>query len=328
MSALRAARNIPRSAITSVIAVAAVIALIAAAAIFLRGGEDTYRVTAFFPRAIGLFERSTVRVLGVEVGRIAQVAPEGDRVRVAMDVREGVKIPKNANAIIVPISLISDRYVQLAPVWRGGPTLEPGDEIPLSKGIAPAELDDLLATLKRFLDALEPGTPTEPGALGRFIQNADRALAGRGPQLGETIDTLSTLLDVLGRNVGSVDTVITNLDRLLTTLSTHDDALRATNRGLGTVMSSLAEQEGALEAGTGNLAAMVSELGSLVREHKSDLDTDLQILADVSEVLHRQKDRILANVIWLPVLSKGVMNAFDRENLRILVRDATPGIKP
>jgi phospholipid/cholesterol/gamma-HCH transport system substrate-binding protein len=328
MSARRAPRSVPRTAVTAVVTVALVISLIAAATIFLRGGEDTYRVTAFFPRAIGLFERSTVRVLGVEVGRIAEVAPEGDRVRVALDVREDVKIPANASAIIVPISLISDRYVQLSPVWRGGPALQPGDEIPLSRGVAPAELDDLLATLKRFLEALEPGTPTEPGALGRFVQNADKALAGRGAQLGETIDTLATLLDVLGRNVSSVDSIITNLDRLFTTLSTHDDALRATNRGLGTVMSSLADQEGALEAGTGNLASLVAELGSLVREHRSDLDEDLAILADVSEVLHRQRDRILANVIWLPVLSKGVMNAFDRENLRIIVRDATPGIKP
>jgi phospholipid/cholesterol/gamma-HCH transport system substrate-binding protein len=325
---MSAVRQLPRAAVVAVVAIATVIALIAASAIFLRGGEDTYRLTAYFPRAIGLFPRSTVRVLGVEVGRVAAVVPEGDRVRVAMDVREGVKVPAGASAIIVPISLISDRYVQFSPVWRGGPTLEPGDEIPLERGVAPAELDDLLGTLKRFLQAIEPGTPSAPGALGRFIQNADKALAGRGPQLGETIDTLSTILDVLGRNVSSVDAVIVNLDRLFGELAQHDDALRTTNRGLATVMSSLANEEGALEAGTGNLASLVNELGSLVRAHRADLDADLSILADVAEVLHRQKEGVLANIIWLPVLSKGARGAFDTVNKRILVRDATPGIKP
>ena len=70
---------------------------IAASAIFLRGGEDTYRLTAYFPRAIGLFERSTVRVLGVEVGRVAAVVPEG-RPRARRDGRpaRGVKIPADA----------------------------------------------------------------------------------------------------------------------------------------------------------------------------------------------------------------------------------------
>ena len=325
---MSAVRRIPRSAVVAVVAIAVVISLVAASAIFLRGGEDTYRLTAYFPRAIGVFEKSTVRVLGVEVGRVAAVVPEGDRVRVAMDVKEGTKVPVNASAIIVPISLISDRYVQFSPVWRGGPSLRPGAEIPLERGVAPAELDDLLGTLKRFLEALEPGTPTAPGALGRFIQNADKALAGRGPQLGETIDTVSTLLDVLGRNVSSVDAVIVNLDRLFGELALHDDALRTTNRGLGAVMTSLANEESALEAGTGNLANLVNELGSLVRAHKSELDTDLSILADVSEVLHRQRDKLLTNIIWLPVLSKGARGAFDTVNKRVLVRDATPGIKP
>ena len=325
---MSAVRRVPRTAVVPVVAVAVVISLIAASAIFLRGGEDTYRVTAYFPRAIGLFESSTVRVLGIEVGQVREVVPEGDRVRVAMDVNESVKIPAGATAIIVPISLISDRYVQFSPVWRGGPALRPGAEIPLERGVAPAELDDLLGTLKRFLEAVEPGTPTEPGALGRFIQNADKAFAGRGPQLGETIDTLSTLLDVLGRNVSSVDAVIVNLDRLFGELAQHDDALRTTNRGLGAVMSSLATEEGALEAGTGNLASLVNELGSLVRAHKDDLNADLSILADVAEVLHRQRDGVLENILWLPVLSKGARGAFDTVNKRVLVRDATPGIKP
>jgi phospholipid/cholesterol/gamma-HCH transport system substrate-binding protein len=317
-----------RTPLVTVIAIAVAISLIAAGAIFLRGGESTYQVTAFFPRAIGLFERSTVRILGVEVGRIQTVSPEGDRVRVELDVREGVKVPSDATAIIVPISLISDRYIQLAPVWRGGPTLSDGDEIPLERGVAPAELDDLLGTLKRFLEALEPGTPTAPGALGRFIVNADKALAGRGPQLAETIDTLAVLLDTLGRNVASVDTTIVNLDRLFTELSQHDVQLQATNRGLATVMGSLANEQGALETGTGSLAALVSELGSLVRAHRGDLEDDLSILASVSTVLHRQKERLLTNVLWLPVLSKGVYNAYDRENKRVRVRDTSPGLKP
>jgi phospholipid/cholesterol/gamma-HCH transport system substrate-binding protein len=313
---------------TSAIAVAIVIALIAAAGIFLRGGEETYRLTAYFPRAIGLFERSTVRVLGVEVGRITEVSPEGDRVRVAMDVREDVKVPRNASAIIVPISLISDRYVQLAPVWRGGQALRDGDEIPLERGVAPAELDDLLATLKNFLEAVEPGTADEPGALGRLIQNAEKAVAGRGPQLGETIDTLAVLLDALSRNVSSVDATIVNLDRLFTELSTHDVALQATNRNLATVMGALAQEEQALASGTGNLASLVSELGSLVREHRSDLEADLEILADVSDVLIRQKKHLETNLLWLPVLSKGIRASFDAENNRARVRDTSPFIKP
>jgi phospholipid/cholesterol/gamma-HCH transport system substrate-binding protein len=309
----------PRTVVAAVIAV--VLILVAAGAMFLRGGEENYKVTAFFPRAIGLFTRSTVRVLGVEVGRVSAVEPEGDRVRVEMEISESTKIPKDATAILVPISLISDRYVQLAPVFRSGAALADGDEIPLERGVAPAELDDLLGTLKNFLEAIEPGTADEPGALGRFIQNADKALAGQGESLATTIDAVTTILEALGRNAGSVDSIIVNLDRLFGELSKHDGAIATVNQGLGAVMSSLAQEQGALETGTGNLAALVSELGKLVRDHRQDLEDDLSTLSDVSQVLVRQKQRILDNILWLPVLSKGARGSFDETNKRIRVRD-------
>jgi len=293
-----------------------------------RGGPKTFPVTAYFPRAIGLFPRSTVRVLGVEVGRVTAVDPAGDRVRVSMQVQDGVKIPEDASAIIVPISLISDRYVQLAPVWRGGPTLKAGDEIPLDRGIAPAELDDLLATLKKFLQALEPGTATAPGALGRLIQNADKALAGKGQALGTTIDALATILDTLGSNTSSVDAMIVALDHLFTQLSAHDTELEATNRGLDTVFTALSQEQQALQSGTGDLAQMVSQLGQLVRAHRSDLEADLSTLSMVSDVLNRQRDRLLEQIMWLPVLGKGITGAYDAPNHRLLVRDYLMPTKP
>ncbi len=282
---------------------------------------STYRVTAYFPRAIGLFKRSAVRVLGVQVGRVESVVPDGDRVRVDMTVQNDMKVPSSASAVIVPISLISDRYVQLAPVWRGGPVLHDGDVIPLERGIAPAELDDLLRTLKSFLQALEPGSSTEPGALGRFFQNADKALAGQGPQLATTIDALTTLLDTLGRNVSSVDAIIVSLDQLLGELSQRDQQIVATNKGLASVFGALSNEQAALASGPANLAAMVSELGKLIRTHRAELDQDLPTLLATTQALVRQKDRLLEQIMWLPVLSKAAVQGIDMTGHRILVRN-------
>lgn len=289
----------------------------------VRSGDDgVYPVTAFFPRAIGLFPRSTVRVLGVEVGRVASVTPEGDRVRAVLHVRDGIRIPVDARAIIVPISLISDRYVQLEPVWRAGqPFLEPGDAIPLDRGVAPAELDDLLATLESFLEAIEPGTADEPGALGALVQNASRALDGRGPELGTTISNLSTLLDVLGRNAGTLDSLIVRLDDVVRALSRRDSALVAMNRGLAQVFSALAEERQALGSGVSNLADLIDELGRLVAAHRSDLETDLQILSDTTDAVVAESEHVVRQLLWLPVLSRGARQAFDQDNDRIYVRD-------
>lgn len=306
----------------TITAIVAVLTLIAGVAgVVTRQPDDTYEVTAHFTRAIGLFPRSTVRVLGVEVGRVTEVVPEGDRVRVGMRIRDDVRIPEDARALIIPISLISDRYVQLEPVWTSGPALTDGDEIPVERGVVPAELDDLLATLKDFLEALEPGTVDEPGALGRFVVNADAALDGQGEALGTTIESLGSLLDTLGRNADSFDATLVSLDRIFGSLAQRDAAIAATNRGLASVFSALAEERESLGSGIVNLGLMVDEIGRLVRTHRSRLEADLTVLADTTDVVIRRRDEVLRNIIWLPVLAEGAARAKDDANDRVIVRD-------
>jgi ABC-type transporter Mla subunit MlaD len=87
------------------------------------------------------------------------------------------------------------------------------------------------------------------------------------------------------------------------------------------VFGVLASEGEALQAGTGNLAAAVSELGKLVRAHRSDLEADLRTLLDTTQALVRQKDRLVEQIMWLPVLSKGAVQATDKANRRILVRN-------
>ena len=49
------------------------------------GGPDTRNVTAYFDRTVSVYKGSEVRVMGVRIGTVTAVVPEGDRVRVAME---------------------------------------------------------------------------------------------------------------------------------------------------------------------------------------------------------------------------------------------------
>ena len=75
--------------------------------------KDTNRkhVTAYFTQAIGLYAGNSVRILGVEVGEVTSVRPEGDRVRVEMTYDRRFTVPADAKALIVAPALVSDRYV-------------------------------------------------------------------------------------------------------------------------------------------------------------------------------------------------------------------------
>jgi phospholipid/cholesterol/gamma-HCH transport system substrate-binding protein len=230
-----------------------------------REPTGTYEISAYFHRTIGVYPRSPVKVLGVDVGRVLAVVPEGDRVRVDMRVDADVRIPADARAIVVPISLIADRYIQLEPAWTEGPVLGGGETIPLERGVAPAELDDLLVILEDFLAAIETGTPEEPGVLGELFVNLDASLAGRGEELGTTVDSLATILDVLARNADSFDRMLFDLDRVIGARGAQSEAIAATNRGLNSVLGAVAQEEAALDSGLSNIASLMEELDHLAR---------------------------------------------------------------
>src|SRR5690242_13620799 len=61
-------------------------------ALLVFGGHGK-RVTAYFSETIGVYPGSTVRVLGVPVGTVNSVAPDGTKVKVVMTLNSGVAVP-------------------------------------------------------------------------------------------------------------------------------------------------------------------------------------------------------------------------------------------
>ena len=103
------------------VALAAALVLLAALGWTILKPAGQYRVTAFFTGTVGLYPGSDVRVLGIPSATITDIPPLGDKVRVEMLIDEDYDIPADADAIVLAPSLVSDRYVQFAPVYDGGP---------------------------------------------------------------------------------------------------------------------------------------------------------------------------------------------------------------
>ena len=61
-----------------------------------------------------------MRILGVNVGRVTAVIPEGNSVRVEMEYDAEVDVPEDAKAAIVTPTLVADRFVQLTPAYTEG----------------------------------------------------------------------------------------------------------------------------------------------------------------------------------------------------------------
>ncbi len=283
--------------------------------------SGTYEVTAYFTKAIGLFENSDVDILGVPVGTVESVEPVGSKVKVVMNIEDRYKVPADAFAQIVPISVISDRYVQLGPVYDGGPVLEDGAEIPVENTFIPAELDDVFKQLKKLLEAIEPGRSGEPGALGGLIVQLDETLRDREQDLKGTLLTGAELTSTLADAEDDISGLLTNLDDLFGQLATRANTFGSLNRNFALVMAALAESRDDLEGTLVNLGDLTGEVGSLVKEHGNRLGKDLGLAARIARAVVKNRASVEESLVWLPVVGEGAAKAFNPNHQNIDVRD-------
>lgn len=91
-------------------ALVAVVAVLAATGVWMITSGGGRPVTAYFTNAAALFEDNDVRVLGVPVGKIDRITPEGDRVRVDMTITDDdVRLPADVRAAVISPSLVTGR---------------------------------------------------------------------------------------------------------------------------------------------------------------------------------------------------------------------------
>jgi phospholipid/cholesterol/gamma-HCH transport system substrate-binding protein len=109
------------------IAAIAVLAFRVGASPLLDGGN--LRVYAVFDETGGLKPRAPVEIAGVKVGQVAEIGLSDDfRARVALELRDGLRLPADSSASIVTAGVLGDRYVSLQ---LGGDEriLQSGEEI-------------------------------------------------------------------------------------------------------------------------------------------------------------------------------------------------------
>src|SRR5690606_13611578 len=90
-------------------------------------------VTAYFDDASGIFEGNDVAVLGMPVGRVTSVEPQGTRVKVKLTVDNDIDVPADVTAAIVNTSIVTTRHVELSPTYKSGPKLDDGATIKKTK---------------------------------------------------------------------------------------------------------------------------------------------------------------------------------------------------
>jgi virulence factor Mce-like protein len=264
------------------------------------GGGGGVQLTAYFDKAVSLYPQSSVKVLGLPAGKVTSIKVVDNKVRVRLRINKDVPVPADVRAMIVPLSLIGERYVQLFPAWtHGAPRARDGAVIPLERTSIPVEPDEALAAIKKLFDALDPD------ATGRLVKNLGEDLAGTGPVLNGALKGLGELSAAVAEKDQELLNIIDHFDRFSATLRTREVALGKVMDGFAQATGLLADERRTIESLVKNLASVSITGLDLTSEHAAKLDRDLTVLTRTLQSVNVNIDAVRNLLDSAPLLVGG-----------------------
>lgn len=277
------------------VAVVAVLVLTAGFVAWQTLANNGPRVTAEFNRAVGVYVGSDVRVLGVRIGEVAEVNPSGDTVTVVMTLDNGYDVPADASAMVIPPSVVADRYIEFTPAYTGGDVLEDGAELGIDRTVVPLELDEVYENLNEFADVLG-----DEDNLADAIEVARENLEDNGDQLGSTLDSLADVAEVLDGHSDDLWGTVENLADFTDALVESDAQVELFNEQLAEVSTNLSDERDTLADAITELSSALADVSGFIDDNADMLTENVEQLADLSSVFARQQEALINILDYAP----------------------------
>jgi phospholipid/cholesterol/gamma-HCH transport system substrate-binding protein len=303
--------SLPKNLTRGIVIAVVLAVVIGVGAYFLFGGSDTKKLTAQFDSAVGVYQGTPVKILGVDVGEVTSVSPGSDYVTVGLEYDSKYKVPADAIVVVVANSLVSDRYLQLSwPTPKSSHLIADGATIPKDRTSGPAELDDIYAALNKLSAALGPEGANKNGALSEFIKVSEANLKGNGAALGNSITQLSKAMTTLANGRDDLFGTVRNLQSLTSALAASDTQIKHFEEQLAQVSGDLASERSDLGEALHNLGGALSQVAKFVKDNQNKLHVDLDGLKVISGILIKEQGALNETMAVAPVALANIVHAY------------------
>lgn len=289
-----------------------VVALLVGALLVLRSGGDT-EVVARFDTAPGLYPGDDVRVLGVRVGTVSSVETRDGGVDVTLTLDGDQRVPASAHAAIVAPSLVSGRFVQLAPAWTSGPTLESGAEIPVDRTAVPISFDEVKKELTDLSTALGPEAGKR-GSLNEAISTIEANLAdGNSTELRASVAQLHDAAAALSSGRSDLFATVRNLNQFTRNLAVHDAAVGGFSTQLDHVAAVLRDNRTQVTGAVRDLRVALRSSAGLLGRNQAQLTRALRGTTELTGTVASRADELAGVLHVAPHSLMGLHNIVERQ---------------
>jgi phospholipid/cholesterol/gamma-HCH transport system substrate-binding protein len=241
--------------------------------------------SAEFTNVSGLKDGDFVRVAGVEVGKVHEIAVNDDAsVRVDFSTDTSVVLTEATRALVRYENLVGDRYLALEQGPGSNKLLKPGQVIPTSRTAPALDVDAVIGGLHPLLRALDP---TQVNALtGQLIQ----VFQGQGDLIGSFLDQTAALTGTLADRDHLIGEVITNLNTVLGSLGDQSTQFDHAVDSLGQLVAGLSERRTDLANGIAHIDAASASITELLSKARVPLKNTVHQLDRTSAIVAADHD--------------------------------------
>jgi phospholipid/cholesterol/gamma-HCH transport system substrate-binding protein len=248
--------------------------------------NPTRNYAADFTNVSGLQPGDTVRIAGVEVGKVGSVGLQGNHARVTFSLDSSQHLTTTSTATVHFENLLGQRFLAILPGPTGGQPLRAGGTIPLSQ-TTPAL--DLTAVFDGFAPLFSALQPSQVNQLSQSIIGVFQGESG-------TVDSLVAQTAAITSNLADRQAVIsgllTSLASLLNSVGSHDTQLSQLIVNFDSLVSGLANSRSQLGSAIDNLNSLTTTVSGLLNQSQPQLDQDISGLASATQSLSNNQKGI------------------------------------
>lgn len=264
---------------------------------------DASGYTARFADASGLQQGDDVRIAGVKVGQVKEVAVgEGDDAEVRFDVDGQRRLPALVTARVKYRNLIGQRYLALGTDVPDRGRLEPGGVIPRERTSPALNLTVLFNGFQPLFRALDPKE------INQLSYEIIRVFQGEGGTIRSLLSHTASLTSTLASKDRVIGQTIDNLNRVLGTVNSRTPQVKNLVSTTQELVSGLAKQRKPIGEAVAGLGELTTATSGLLEDARQPLRKDVAALRELAGGLAGSRELIDQVLTTLP----GHLNKFTR----------------
>jgi phospholipid/cholesterol/gamma-HCH transport system substrate-binding protein len=238
--------------------------------------------SAYFAEAGGLTSGAAVEVSGFRVGQVKGIDLDGARVLVTFKINDDVELGERTEAAIKTKTLLGAKILEVRPRGDGHLT----QTIPVERTTSPYQLPDAMGDLATTLSGLNTSSLSD--SLGTLA----KTFANTPPDLQRATEGVARFAQALDKHDAQLRKLLENANKSSTVLAERTDRIVGLIGDSNELLVALRHQSDALDAISGNVSSMATQLRGFITENKPQLKPALDKLNDLLTIVSNRKAEI------------------------------------